>query len=150
MKLDPQRRAAAPSVGAAMTPFPYFVQRDDPVAAAERIIAEHAVRHVPVKHEGEVVGLVSERDLHRLVNPALPGVDKERLRVGAILRGEPYIVGIGAPLARVVEEMAERRIGAAIVVKRGKLAGVLTTVDVCRALAELLDALYAPPGDDVA
>ncbi len=142
--------AVAPSVGAIMTPFPFFVGRDDPVAAAERIIEEHEVRHVPVKHDGEVVGLVSERDLHRLVNPALPGVDKARIRVSAILRTDPYVVEIGTPLARVVREMADRRIGAAIVVKRGKLAGVLTTVDVCRAFAEWLDARYEPSDDDVA
>ena len=37
----------------------------------------------------------------------------------------------------VTAEMAERKYGCAIVTERGKVIGVLTTVDVCRAFSEL-------------
>ena len=150
MKFDPRRHERMPTVGAVMTPFPYFVQLDDSVEAVERIIAEHDVRHVPVEHEGRVVGLVSERDLHRLVNPALPRVDKARIRVRAIVQGDAYLVEMTAPLSRVAADMAARKIGSAIVVRNGRLAGILSVVDVCRVLAELLDSLFETTDDGAA
>ena len=133
-----------------MTPFPYFVHPEDPVDTIERIMVEHDVRHVPVEQDGRVVGLVTKNDLGRLVNPALPRIDRKHIRARSILRGDPYVVEMGTPLARVAAEMAARKIGSAIVVRDGKLAGVLTVVDVCRVLADLLETLHGPGGDEVA
>ena len=39
--------------------------------------------------------------------------------------------------------MAERKIGAAVVVKSGELAGIVTVTDVCSALAEVLTAQFS-------
>lgn len=133
-----------------MTPFPYSVELDDRIEEVEELMRDHAVRHVPVLDAGRVVGIISERDLHRLVNPALPRIDKERIRARAVVREDPYVVDVGTPLARVVSEMAERRIGSAIVLRHEKLAGVLSVTDVCRLLAELLESLYPEPGGDAA
>jgi CBS domain-containing protein len=42
----------------------------------------------------------------------------------------------------VVFEMAKRRIGSVIVQRQGKLAGILSAIDVCRILGEYLDAIF--------
>lgn len=145
------RPGAMPRIESVMTPFPHFVGVDDSVAEVERLMDEHDIRHVPIQRDGEVVGIVSERDLHHLVNRALPQPSKGRIRVRDIGVPEPYVVEIHTPLSVVVREMADRHIGSAIVVKQGKLAGILSTTDVCRALAALLDNLYgSPSGDDAA
>lgn len=136
------RNAHAPLVGSAMTPFPHFVKSGDSVEDVEQLIREHGIRHVPVQDDGSVVGIISERDLRRLVNPSLPAVNKARIRASAVMLADPYVVELDAPLARTVAEMAERHIGSAIVVKHGKLAGILSVTDVCRILAQLLDQLY--------
>jgi acetoin utilization protein AcuB len=115
-----------------MTPFPYFVDESDPVEAVERLMAAHAIRHVPVVREGRVIGIVSARAPHVVVS-------------------DPYVVEMLTPLDQVVATMADRRIGSAVVVKRGKLAGILSVTDVCRVLAELLRERFDPPaGDDAA
>ena len=121
-----------PPVGAAMTPFPYFVEESDPAEVVERLMATHAIRHVPVLRHGRVVGIVSAR---------APG----------IVVPDPYVVEMLTPLDEVVATMATRRIGSAIVVKRGKLAGILSVTDVCRVLAEILRERFpASCGDDAA
>jgi CBS domain-containing protein len=146
-----RRNAHAPQVGKAMTPFPHFVKGGDSVEDVEQLIRQHRIRHVPVQDDGKVVGIISERDLSRLVNPSLPPVNKARIRASEVMLADPYVVEVDAPLARAVSEMAERHIGSAIVVKRGKLAGILSVTDVCRALAELLDDLFLPDnGNDAA
>ncbi len=148
--MDLRRLDKMPAVGVAMTPFPHFVGSSDPVVEIERLMAEHGIRHVPVQEDGRVVGIVSERDLHQLVNRALPPADKARIRARDILVGDPYVVEITAPLGEVVAEMGRRRLGSAIVVRRGKLAGILSVTDVCRVLAEILEARFAKPGGDAA
>jgi acetoin utilization protein AcuB len=138
-----------PPVSAAMTPFPYHVQVDAPIAEVERLMAEHRIRHVPVQDGGRVVGIITERDLSRLVNPALPPRDHARIHARDVLVAEPYVVDIHAPLDRVVEEMASRQIGSAIVLRSGRLAGILSATDVCRVLAEILRQRF-PDEDDAA
>jgi acetoin utilization protein AcuB len=137
-----------PSVGTAMTPFPYFVDLMDPVSKLEELMQAHSIRHVPVQSAGRVVGIVSERELHHLVNPSLPRVDKARIRARDVLVPDPYVAEIDTPLQTVVQEMADRHIGSAIVVRHGKLAGILSVTDVCRVLAKLLGELHPPPCDD--
>jgi len=140
------RQTHPPQIGAVMTPFPYFVSSHDSIEEVERLMSEHGIRHLPVQNGGELVGIISERDLHRLINPALPAVNKKRLRAQAVLLPDPYVVEVDAPLAEVASEMAARHIGSALVMKQGKLAGILSVTDVCRILGELLDEIF-PPND---
>lgn len=127
-----------PSVGVAMTPFPYAVGPDASVLEVEQLMDQHRIRHIPVQDDGRVLGIVSERDLHHLVHAALPRTDKSRLRVRHLLLPDPYLVEMTAPLDEVAAEMAARNLGSAIVLRHGRLAGVFTAVDACRLLAEFL------------
>ena len=127
-----------PSVGAAMTPFPYSVGPDSSVLEVEQLMSQHRIRHVPVQQDGRVLGVVSERDLHHLVHAALPEADKARIRIRTLLRQEPYAVEMTTPLDEVAGEMARRHIGSAAVLRHGKLAGIFSAVDACRLLAEFL------------
>src|SRR5688572_3819252 len=123
-----------PSVGAAMTPFPYSVGPDASVLDVEHLMNAHRIRHVPVQQDGCVLGVVSERELHHLVHAALPDSDKARLRIRTLLRQEPYVVEMTTPLDEVTDEMARRHVGSAVVLRHGKLAGIFSTVDACRLL----------------
>jgi acetoin utilization protein AcuB len=138
-----------PPVAAAMTPFPYHVQADDPISEVERLMVQHGIRHVPVQDGGRVVGIISERDLHHLVNPALPPRDRERIHARDVLVPDPYVAEMSAPLDEVLAEMARRQIGSALVVRHGRLAGILSATDACRLLAEILRQRF-PGGDDAA
>ena len=138
-----------PPVAAAMTPFPYHVEANDPISEVERLMEEHRIRHVPVQDGGQVVGIISERDLHHLVNPALPRRDRERIRARDVLVADPYVVEMSAPLDGVLEQMSRRQIGSALVVRHGRLAGILSATDACRMLAEVLRQRF-PGGDDAA
>ena len=140
-----------PIVGAVMTSFPYFVEVDDPAGKLEKLMDDHSIRHLPVQEKGKVVGIVSERDLHHRMQRGLPAAEKNKLRARDLMVADPYVVGFNAPLNEVVAQMAIRHIGSAVVVRRGKLAGILSAIDVCRILAEYLDYMFAPaPGHDAA
>jgi len=137
-----------PPVGSVMTPFPYFVNTDDKVAEVERLMDEHQIHHIPVQQEGRVVGIVSDRDLYRLIDRFSPATDTTRFRARDIMVQDPYIASFETPLNEVAVEMAKRRTGSAIILHHEKLAGILSVTDICRILAEILEAEFSPSTDD--
>jgi acetoin utilization protein AcuB len=140
-----------PVVGAVMTSFPYFAHTEDSALKLEKIMDQRGIRHLPIQDDGRLVGIVSERDLHHVVNRSAGAEEKERVRARDIMVAQPYVAGFNTPLNEVLAEMARRRIGAAIITRRGKLAGILSTMDVCRVFAEYLTAEFgAADGNDAA
>jgi CBS domain-containing protein len=140
-----------PQVGSVMTPFPYFVDTDDGIAKIERLMKQHHIRHIPVQQDGRVVGIVSSRDLHHLVDRILPNTGTARIRARDIMIDDVYIVAFDTPLHEVALEMAKRHIGSAIVLHHEKLAGILSATDICRILAEIFESEFSPgTGDDAA
>jgi predicted transcriptional regulator len=140
-----------PYAGSVMTPFPYFVDTDEEVAEVKRLMGEHNISHIPVQQDGRVVGIVSDRDLFHLRDRFLPNIDKARIRAREIMADDPYIVAFETPLNEIALEMAKRHVGSAIVLHHEKLAGILSATDMCRILAEILEAEFSPDsGDDAA
>jgi CBS domain-containing protein len=140
-----------PPVAAVMTPFPHSVRPDDPVRRALDLMQQHQVRHVPVTESDEITGIVSDRDLRWLESDTHSPAEPDGVRINAVQTPNPYTVELTTPLARVLEQMVDRQISAAIVTKSGRLAGIVTVSDVCRALAALLDQRYGENSpDDVA
>ena len=145
-----KRYKKIPSVGSVMTPFPYFVDADAPLADVERLMAVHDIRHIPVQQDGRVVGIISERDVDKLFQPLPPDTDRARIRARELMVDEPYVVGFDTPIHEVAREMAKRHIGSTIVVHHEKLAGILSETDICRILAEIFESEFSTDGDDAA
>jgi len=133
-----------------MTPFPWSIDAGRTVADAWMMMAEHSIRHLPVTREGELVGLVSGRDLGLAMDARLGAPRAAGLSVGELAERQPYVVDLSTPIEFVVREMAERRVGSALVTREGKLVGIFTTTDACRLLADLLGGRRPGEGDDAA
>jgi acetoin utilization protein AcuB len=116
-----------------MTVGPMVIAAARTLSEAHRLMRVRGIRHLPVVEGGRLVGLVSQRDLYLL--ETLQGVDPDTETIEEAMTREPYAVPPGAPLDEVAAEMAERRIGSAVVVDRGSVIGLFTTVDALRALA---------------
>jgi acetoin utilization protein AcuB len=119
-----------------MTAHPHSVGLEQSLSKAHQLMREHAIRHLPVLDGGRVVGLLSQRDLHLI--ETLTDVDPEEVTVEEAMSTEPYCVSPSKPLGEVAMEMAERKLGAAIVTDHGRVVGLYTTVDALRALADAL------------
>lgn len=140
-----------PAVLTVMTPFPYTVSAEDSVAVASRMMTEHAIRHLPVIDQGQLIGVISDRDIRRaLLGTGNPGA--EILRVGDVCALEVYVIDIGERLDSVLLHMSEAHIGSALVMKEDRLAGIFTMTDACHHFGELLRSRFPVPegGDDVA
>lgn len=125
-----------PSIQKYMTTAPHAVGMAQSLAFAHELMKKHEVRHLPVLEGGVLVGLISDRDLHLV--EALKDVDPTKVSVEDAMSSEVYSVSPDAALDEVVTTMAERKYGCAVVMQNAHVVGIFTTVDVCRALAELL------------
>ena len=133
-----------------MTPFPYSIEVDQSVNAARDLMWEHEIRHLPVTEDGELIGVVSERDIG-LVLASRAGDDPTHISVRETFSAHPYTVDLHTPLAEVLSRMAEEQIGSTLVTRNGKLVGIFTATDACAAFARHLHELFPEsPDDDVA
>lgn len=119
-----------------MTEYPSFASRKTPVKEAAEFMEQMGFRHLPVLEGVEVVGIVSQRDLRQAVL-----FSKEiKLTLEDVMTREPYVVTTEARLATVVNEMADRKIGSAIVLDPDRrVAGIFTTTDAMKILGQVLE-----------
>jgi acetoin utilization protein AcuB len=129
---------AIPRIDKYMTPGPYSIGQEQPLAQAHQLMRAHHIRHLPVLHGGKLVGVVSDRDLHLI--ESLRDVDPSQVTVQEAMSPIVYTVTPKASLEEVVREMAQHKYGCALVEDNGKVVGVFTTVDAMRAFADLLDS----------
>ncbi len=125
-----------PTVQKYMSTSPHTVGSDQSVAHAHHVMRELKIRHLPVLRGGQLVGMITERDL-ALVE-GLRDVDPTTLMVDDVMAQGVYTVAPDAPIDEVLNEMASKKYGSAVVVQNHKVVGIFTTVDVCTAFAELL------------
>jgi acetoin utilization protein AcuB len=134
-----------PPMVAVMTPFPHQIDASAALNIAQEMMEAHDIRHLPVFESGDVMGVLSERDLERAKMIGHPLRDETELVVGDICRRRPYFVDVSDPLDKVLDAMVEQRIGSALVLKDGELAGLFTAMDACRLLAHTLREQFPPP-----
>ncbi len=128
-----------PQVRAFMTPVPQTVDRKTPLTQVSELMRKMQIRHIPVKGENGIEGFVSEK----MVREALADRFGSVLTAEEIMIREPYVVAPETELDEIVAVMAEEKYGCALVEDReGKLLGIFTTVDACRALRQILEDHY--------
>ncbi len=117
-------------VGAVMTPAPVTLDVDATCDAALDAMGSYQIRHLPLLRDGKLAAVVSERSLQvaqaiarHLQAPAVPV---------SLAATEPFTVTPTDLLRVTLTEMADRRVGSALVVEDERLVGIITTVDVCR------------------
>lgn len=132
------KHRTVPRIESYMTTAPHTIGADQPMARAHELMREHRLRHLPVLAASRLVGIVTDRDLHMV--ETLDDVDPRSVRVEEAMSQDVYAVAPDAPLDEVVHDMAAHKYGSAVVVERDHVVGIFTTVDACRALADLLRA----------
>lgn len=127
-----------------MTPFPYSLDIAAGIDAATALMSEHVIHHVPITQEGQVVGVVSDRDIE-IARRNRSGSSP----VGRACFSPVYVTDLDTPLVEVLTEMAERHVDVTVVTRKGKLAGIFTAIDACRGFSDYLNEEFPPEPPDV-
>jgi acetoin utilization protein AcuB len=129
-------KVAAPTVAKFMTAGPHTIGRDQTLAHAHELMNKHRIRHLPVLDGGQLVGLLSQRDLYFV--ESLDNTTPAQIRVEEAMSTEVSETAATAPLQEVVQTLVREKHGCAVVTERGKVVGVFSTIDAMKALLGLL------------
>jgi acetoin utilization protein AcuB len=114
---------------------------------AMRLARQRVVRHLLVVEDGELVGIVSDRDLKRAM--ASPATSLEvhelnylldRLRIGEIMTRTVITIGPIFPVEEAARLMVTEKISALPVTDGGKLVGIVTETDVLELFVKAMGA----------
>lgn len=112
------------------------IGEDLPLSEANTMMRENHIRHLPVLSRGKLVGILSDRDV-RLAAMVHPKVTE--LKVSDIMTEDAYAVPDTCGLDEVTKQMAERKLGCAIVVDpENHPVGIFSVVDALSLLSEFL------------
>ena len=116
-----------------MTPSPVTIHADASVEVAHQLLMQHHVRHLPVEHAGEIIGVLSERDVNLALS--LTGEATAPVSVFSLCSKPAYLVDKSEPIALVLRTMAEHRYGCVLVTQYGRLVGIASASDLMRGMA---------------
>jgi acetoin utilization protein AcuB len=135
-----------PMVEQVMTRDPATVAPNDSIRAAIERMRERKCRRLPVVEGGQLVGMVTDRDLRRATNSPL--VLRERwydefmldhIPVRACMTQNPITVTPRTLIADAARIMRDRKFGGLPVVEGDKLVGIVTETDLLNYLIRMLD-----------
>jgi acetoin utilization protein AcuB len=102
---------------------------------------EHDVRHLPVIHDGQLRGILSQRDIYLV--ETLTQASPHDIKVEEAMTRDVFSAECEEPVWKVARTMAHRRIGATVVMRGSRIFGLFTTTDALRALATLAQAQHS-------
>jgi acetoin utilization protein AcuB len=121
-----------------MTTDPLTVTASETVGQADELMTENGFRQLPVTRDGELVGIITDRDIRSCLSGSLLGSPEDRekalnTKVGDIMTTEPITLSRDDELQEAVELLIDQKIGGIPVVDEAEgLVGIVTYVDVLR------------------
>jgi acetoin utilization protein AcuB len=106
-----------------MTKNPVTIEPGDTLARADAKMKTGGFRRLPVVHDGELIGILSEFDLRRYLESLYS------MLVVAAMTPRPITVSPWATLEHAVAVLRAEEIGALPVVEHGRLIGIVTASD---------------------
>ena len=109
----------------------------DSVLHAVRVLVDHNIGGVVVVDGNKVIGILTERDILRLV--ANKPDELQTLKVGEVMTRDVIKVEPDDHLGDVVEVMTKNRIRHLPVIEKGRVAGIVTIGDVVNAFRRVAE-----------
>lgn len=131
-----------------MTEGPTFATELTTVDEALDLLYEQDIRHLPVVRQGELVGIISDRDLRKFLDssPAeepVPGAQEPRNpTISTLMSTSPVQIDPETEAKEIVDLMLLHQVGALPVVDRetNEVLGIVSYVDLLRLLRRMLDS----------
>jgi acetoin utilization protein AcuB len=122
------------------------VQPDSTIAEAEKLMAQHKIRRLPViSAEGRLLGILSKEDIQNALPSIIDASFNENARalanqakVEAFMTKAPITADPMEPLEKVAATMRKNKVGGIPVVAEEKLVGIITESDIFQAFIEIL------------
>ena len=123
-----------------MTTDIYTIDLNGSLHEVNEIFAKHHFRHLPVMHEDELVGIISQTDILRISFGNTFGEDQgdadeaifDMLSINQVMKHNPVIIGHNQTIREAAEIFTEQEFHALPVLDEGKIVGIVTTTDIIK------------------
>lgn len=105
------------------------IEADRPAQEASRLLVRHRIRQLPVVRDGQLVGIISHRDLR--------DSGMATRTVAAAMTAKPFTIAPDAPIDEAARVLRTYKISGLPVVERKQLIGIITVADVLDAFIVL-------------
>jgi CBS domain-containing protein len=112
----------------------WSIEPEEPVLRAIALMAEKSIGALPVMRDGELVGVMSERDYARKV--ILLGRSSAETPIWQIMSSPVITISADDTVHHCMELMTERRIRHLPVLESGRVVGMISIGDLVRAVID--------------
>ena len=131
-------------IASIMSPLPITLSSSNTLDEATELMDAHGVRHLPVVDDGQVVGLVADRDLLAKTGwragrdgraPERVSNEHRQTPIAEVMHPAAVRLTPEDPIGAAARGIAEYRVGCLAIEREGVLIGIVTELDVLDALA---------------
>ncbi len=125
-----------------MTKDVLMIDSGDSLPEALNTFNNHSIRHAPVVHRGELVGMLSWLDVKSLASTAalhnleVKGEEHDGITVREVMTPDPVSVQVGDTIGEVAQILTENEFHALPVLDGETVVGIVSTTDVIRYFLE--------------
>jgi len=107
------------------------------IQEAGALMKQHAIRHLPVVENEQLIGFITERDLRQYFFPS----QEKDIRISEVMVLNPITVNINASIEKAARLIHDYKIGGLPVLDKKKLVGVITAIDLLSAFIGMMGLL---------
>jgi len=116
-----------------MRPSPAATTPTEILAVARAVMEREHVHQLPVIENGQLVGILAERDLHAHTGYL------DRTKVDAAMTWNPITIAPGTTAQAAAQLLIDKQINAVPVVDNGRMVGIVSRTDLLQLLVRLLE-----------
>ncbi|NJN55608.1 MAG: CBS domain-containing protein [Anaerolineae bacterium] len=130
-----------------MTIDPDTVTFETPLREVVSLMNKRNTRQLPVISDGQLVGIITDRDVRLAVNSPLVTADPleritllDHITAGKCMTANPKTVSPDTPIHKVAQILSAYKYGALPVVEDDELVGIITVTDLLNQMALVSEA----------
>lgn len=116
---------------------PVTIERTALLQDAAELMEEHAIRHLPVVDDDQLVGFITQTDLRQYFFPSMV----EKIPVHEVMVANPITISVNASIEKAARLIHDFKIGGLPVMDKQKLVGVITASDLVSGFIEVMGLL---------
>ncbi|NLD15476.1 MAG: CBS domain-containing protein [Gammaproteobacteria bacterium] len=118
------------------TPDPISIEETMGLEELLRLMSSNEIRHLPVMRDGELAGIISDRDVRLFAG--MPLEDRRGLTAADIMTEDLLSIEATTPLDEAAMLMSAHKVSSLIVREDDQFLGIFTATDALNALVEVL------------
>ncbi len=141
-------------VSEVMTPKPLAVKANETIKRAQELMVENSIRHLPVVEGHELLGIITESDirgafLDERSNKKVRVLDPSKMKISDYMTHNPMVVFPETHVEDAALVIYKNKIGALPVVRRNRLVGIISIMDILGIFVDLMGILSSSSRIDV-